>query len=95
MARRENCLHYQVCLDTEARHLRIILAGDTAERCKRFMLSTEVIPKAKVEEMLQQIDTLIVEYLDGLYMTGQFLEIFNELKQKYTGGEIYGENRKS
>jgi hypothetical protein len=46
--------------------------------------TADVIPKAKVEEMLQQIDTLIVEYLDGFYMTGQFLEIFTELKKKYT-----------
>lgn len=46
--------------------------------------TADVIPKAKVEEMLQQIDTLIVEYLDGLYMTGEFLEIFTELKKRYT-----------
>ena len=51
MARCEDCLHYQVCLDTETRHLRIILAGDKAERCKRFMLAADVAPKSEVEEL--------------------------------------------
>lgn len=46
--------------------------------------TADVIPKAKVEEMLQQIDTLIIEYLDGFYTTVKFIELFNELKKKYT-----------
>ena len=35
-------------------------------------------------EIFQQIETLIIEYLDGLYTAGEFMEIFGELKQKYT-----------
>lgn len=55
------------------------------EKCPVYKSPTaDVIPKAKVEEVLQQINTLIIEYLDGLYTAGEFMEIFTELKKRYT-----------
>lgn len=67
-------------------------SADKYENCKVTDLHSEIAKltvdldneKTKVEEMLQQIDTLIIEYLDGHYMTGEFLKIFAELKKKYT-----------
>lgn len=55
--------------------------------------TADVVPKSEVEEIFQQIDTLIVEYFDGLYTTGEFITIFNELRERYTG-EQNGERKR-
>lgn len=57
MARCEECLHYKPCVDTETRHLKIILLGDKAERCKHFMTTSDVAPKSawiSVDERLPE-----------------------------------------
>lgn len=57
MARCEECVHYKLCVDTETRHLKIILAGDKAERCKQFTPTADVVPKSgwiSVDERLPE-----------------------------------------
>lgn len=45
-------------------------------------------PKSEVvKEIFEQVDTLIIEYLDGLYNTREFMDIFLNLKKKYTEEE--------
>ena len=63
MARCEDCLHYKVCLDIESQHLRIILAGDKAERCKRFMPTADVVPKSEYEAVVSAVDNSTNEFL--------------------------------
>lgn len=58
MARCEDCLHYKVCLDTETRHLKIILAGDKAERCKQFMPAADVVPKSEWNRIYTELEGL-------------------------------------
>ena len=63
MARCEDCLHYKVCLDIESQHLRIILAGDKAERCKRFMPTADVVPKSEYDAVVSAVDNSTNEFL--------------------------------
>ena len=46
MARCEDCLHYNICL--ESQYLRIIIAGNKAdERCKWFKSAADAAPKSE------------------------------------------------
>ena len=58
MARCEDCLHYNLCVDIETRHLKIILIGDKAERCKQFTPTADVVPKSEVDLYRKQVDEL-------------------------------------
>ena len=65
MARCEECLHYKPCVDTETRHLKIILLGDKAERCKHFMTTSDVAPKSEwisVDERLPENGQEVLAY---------------------------------
>lgn len=55
-----------------------------ARRKVKRIPAVEVVPKSNVAEGFSQIETLIEEYIDGLYNTKEFIDIFHELKMKYT-----------
>ena len=45
------------------------------------------ITRAKQEaarEIFEEVETLVDEYIDGFYLTGEFIEILRKLKKKYT-----------
>ena len=79
MARCEDCLHYNVCLNIESQHLRIILAGDKAERCKRFMPTADVAPKSNYEDLKKEHLNLIKGYAE--MQKDYAREIFEEIER--------------
>jgi hypothetical protein len=52
-------------VDTETRRLKIILAGDKAERCKQFMSTADVVPKSEVEELIGKFECFLCHVTGG------------------------------
>ena len=67
MARCEDCLHYRLCVNIESQHLRIILAGDKAERCRCFESAADVAPKSEVaREIFEEICEYAEQQIEAL-----------------------------
>ena len=66
MARCENCLHFHLCVNMEHQHLRMLLAGDKAERCNYFESKADVAPIADtVRKMHSEIKERCIK--GGIY----------------------------
>lgn len=46
--------------------------------------AADVVPRAEIRNMFVELQTLIDEYLDGLYGTAEFIDIFHNLEKKFT-----------
>lgn len=81
MSECKNCIHYPIC-EWCAENTEFKFPEDN-KKCAMWH-DADVVPRAEIRNMFVELQTLIDEYLDGLYGTAEFIDIFHNLEKKFT-----------